>query len=524
MNYSTNPYRRFNIPSANVDLDTLAIAVQKISTDTATESYFLADDITELTGNSKVYFVEEDLDGTYVFYFGDNVIGKKPEDGSVISATYLITDGSVANNISSFTIIEPVGGEFSDSVTVTTLDSSYGARDKETINQIKFRAPYYYTAQNRAITKLDYQTLITKDYPNIDSVAVWGGEENLPIVYGKVYLSLKTTGNYVLTNAEKESIKNALIRNRNVVTVTPEIIDPLYIYMLFSGKVYYNPSLTTKTAEELKTYAKAGVSDYISDKLNTFDSTFRKSKLQSYIESSESSITGSDIDVYVQRRITLEPSTTKTYEIDFDIPLTKGDYYNSLYTFPQVQVYDSANILRSVFFEEVPNAFTGVDSIRIINGGSNYTSAPTVTISGDGTGATATATIVNGRVISIEVTNRGINYTRAIISITGGEGSGATATARLEARFGKLRSYYYNTSSQKIVVNSEAGDIDYDSGRITLNSLFVQSVVSNEFYDTNVLTINALPRDEIIRPLRNRILVSDETIDTTIQIDMVAEQ
>jgi len=205
------------------------------------------------------------------------------------------------------------------------------------------------------------------------------------------------------------------------------------------------------------------------------------------------------------------------------MPLRKGDFLNKLYTFPQVTVNDASGISRNIFFEEVPNSFTGVDSIEITNPGLNYTSAPTVTITGDGTGATATATVINGKLRTIEVTNKGIDYTRAIVSLTGGEGSQATARAILEARNGTLRTYYFNTSGQKVVLNSEAGTINYDTGRITLDSLSAISVVANDLYDTNILTINAPPQDDIIRPIRNRIITIDENIPTHNTIDVVAE-
>ena len=523
MDFATNQYRRFNIPSANVDLDTLTVTVQASSTDTGTEAYVLADDITELTGNSAVFFVEEDVDQTYTFYFGDNYIGKKPNDGSIIIATYLDTDGSVANNISTFALADAIADEYTNNVSITTVTTSYSGTEKETIEQIKYRAPYFYTAQNRAVTKLDYETLITKDYNNIDAVSVWGGEENDPPVYGKVYISLKTSGNYSLTNLEKENIIDSLVRNRNVVTVTPEIVDPVFVYLLLSGQVTYNPSLTNRTSGEIDALIDAAISDYSTNNLNRFDSVFRLSKLQSTIEASEPAITGSDVDIYAQRRIEITTGQTKTYEINFDMPLRKGDFLNKLYTFPQVTVNDASGISRNIFFEEVPNSFTGVDSIEITNSGMNYTSAPTVTITGDGTGATATATVINGKLRTIEVTNKGIDYTRATVSLTGGEGSEATARAILEARNGTLRTYYFNTAGQKVILNSEAGTINYDTGRITLDALSATAVVANDLYDTNILTINVIPEDDIIRPLRNRIITIDETISTHNTIDVVAE-
>lgn len=525
MDYATNQYRRFNIPSANVDLNSLVVTVQTSSTDTGTEAYTLADDITELTGNSKVYFVEEDIDQTYTLYFGDNYIGKKPNDGSIIIATYLDTDGSVANNISTFALADAIADEYTNNVSITTVTGSYSGTDKETISQVKFRAPYSYTAQNRAVTKLDYESIITKDYNNIDAVSVWGGEENDPVTYGKVYISLKTSGNYTLTNLEKETIKDTLIRNRNVVTVTPEIVDPVYVYLILTGQVTYNPTLTNKTSGEIDALVDAAILDYESNNLNRFDSIFRKSKLQSSIEAADPSITGSDIDVYVQRRVEITTGQTKTYEIDFNMPLHKGDIGqdHKFYTYPQVTVNDAAGVARNVFFEEVPASFTGIDNIEITNPGSNYTSAPTVTITGDGTGATATATVINGRVRTIELTNRGINYSRATISLTGGEGSEASARAILQSRYGTLRTYYFATNGQKVILNENAGTVDYDSGRVTLSSLSATSVVANDYYDPNILTINIPPNNEIIRPLRNRIITIDENVATSIQMDMIAE-
>ena len=62
----------------------------------------------------------------------------------------------------------------------------------------------------------------------------------------------------------------------------------------------------------------------------------------------------------------------------------------------------------------------------LTSGGSGYTSAPTVEIVGDGTGATATATVIGGVVTAINITNNGTGYTLGELTITGGGGEGAT--------------------------------------------------------------------------------------------------
>lgn len=518
----TNTQRRFEIPSANVDTKSISIVVQESSSNTYTTVYSLAEDITELTSNSTVYFLEENENLNYTFYFGDDIIGKRPKNGNIITCTYLDNVGRASNNISKFTFVEPIGNTYSDNVIVTTVTSSSGGVDKETVDQVRFRAPYYYTTQNRAVTKQDYETIILKSFPNIDAVSIWGGEENIPPVYGKVYISLKPADITVITDIEKENIKRELQR-KNVFTITPEIVDPDFSYLTISGKVYYNPLKASRTANEILDLVKAAISDYTTQELNSFSSVFRKSKLQNFIENSDPSITGSDIDVYMQKRIELTINQTKNYSFLFNTSLRKGDFEEKITSFPQVTVRDGQGILRNVFFEEVPQAFTGIDKIDIINPGRNYETTPTVTITGDGLGATAEATIVNGKINRITVTNKGSNYTRATVSIRGGGGSEASAVAILQANNGEVRSYYFQPNGEKIVVNNQAGTINYLDGVITLSSLLPISVILNDFYFENILTFNAPIYDQVIYPLKNRILTVDENDASSIQIEVIAE-
>lgn len=519
---SNNIMRRYQIPSANVDLSTLVVTVQESSSNTYTNEYTLANDLTVVKANSRVYFVEEDDQLYYTVYFGDDVLGKRPSDGNIVIVTYLDTVGSVSNNISRFSFVEPVGSKFKDNVTISTVQTSYGGVDKEDIDKIRFRAPYYYTAQNRCVTVNDYETLITKDYSNIESVSIWGGEDNDPVVYGKVFMSLKTRGYYTLSNIEKEEIKNSLIENRNVLTIIPEIVDPEYAFMQIRGKVLYDSTLTSRTADEILLIVKQAIQDYSSRELNTFKSTFRKSKLQYYIENSEPSITGSDIFVYLQRRLPITVNTTKNYSIKFNAPLRKGDFFEKLYTYPQITVADKNFVLRQVFFEEVSDSFTGVDSISITNAGVNYETTPTITISGDGVGATAVATVVRGRIISIEVTNKGSGYSAATVSISG-EGSQAAAVAILEARIGTLSSFYYKSNGEKVIVSENAGTINYDTGEVILTSLSALDVTDNDLYENDILTVNVVPEEEIITPLRNRIVTIDNENIQSIQLEIIAE-
>lgn len=524
--YLMDPYntkRRFSLPTANVDIDTISVVVQESTSNTDMTTYTLVDDITTIDGNSPVFFFEEEPNANYAIYFGDGVLGRKPKVGNIINVTYLDTTGTSANSIPRFTSIGGIGS-FSDNVSVTTVMSSFGATEKETVEQIKFRAPYAYVTQNRAVSTQDYETLILKDYPNLDAVSVWGGEDNDPPIYGKVFISLKTKEGYYLTNAEKESVKELLIRNRNVLTVIPEIVDPSFTFLLIRGTVYYNPSRTQMKAAEISALVRAAIADYKEKELDRFNATFKKSRLQYYVENSDKSVTASDLKIYLQKRVSINPSVVSDYKITVDTPIKKGDYVNKLSSFPALNVNDSSGISRQVFFEEVPAAFTGVDSISIINPGINFSSTPTITITGDGTGATAVAKVVSNRIAEITVTNKGLNYTRAIVSIIGGGGSEASAVARLQSKFGNLRTYYFKDTGEKVIVNADAGTINYETGEIVLKTLATTGTVTNDFYGENQLVFNLPVDNEVISKFRNRIMTIDLNDPLSIQYEVMAEK
>lgn len=522
MDSTTNPSARFHIASQNVDTSTISVYVQESATNTDTTQYSTYSDITEVLGSTPAFFIEEREDSSYTLYFGDGVIGKRPSDDSVIVCTYLDTVGTLANNISTFVLNDDING-YSDNVEVTAANSSFGGIEKETIEQVRFRAPYYYTTQNRAVTTLDYQTLITKDFPNIEAVSAWGGEDNVPVVYGKIFLSLKTRQNIALTNADKENIKDTLIRNRNVVTVTPEIVDPDLAYLRIIAKVNYNPSLTSYDSTQLAALVRAAIFDYNDNELNTFESTFRKSRLSRYIEGADKSITGTDITVLVQKKVTLDTSNSRKYEINFNMPLRKGNYTYRLFSFPEIKVNDANGIERNTLFEEVLDSPSGINSIYLTNGGSSYQSAPRVVITGDGSGAEARAYISGGKVYKIEMISKGVDYTDADITFVGGEGSGATATAQLENNFGSIRSFYYDENGKKVIINSTAGEINHQTGFVTLGPLKSTGPVDDSYYGEDIVTIYTPASNEILLPLRNRILTIDETDTRSVVVSMLAE-
>lgn len=519
-----NTKRRFTIPTTTLDTSTMIVVVQESEVDDTSTIYTLAGDTNELNSDSTVYFLEEsaDANGYWTIYFGDGYIGKRPIDGNIVTVSYLDVVAAESNGSRDFTAIDGVG-VFSANVTVTTVDSASGGSEKESIEDIRFRAPIHYVTQNRSVTKNDYGVLLLKDYPYIESVAVWGGEENDPPLYGKIFISLKPKENYSISLIEKERIKEEIIRSRSVLTVFPEIIDPDYTYIKLKTTVNYNPKLTSKTEDELKGIVRNAILSYRNDNLKQFNSVFRKSLLQRYIDTADRSIISDTTDIYLQKRFEPTLNASLNYKFDFKTILSKGDATNKLFAYPTYGSLDTQGLERTTYMEEYPLAFTGIDSVDVTDPGYGYTTTPTVTIVGDGTGATAKAKIVNGKVASISVVERGINYTTATAVITGGNGFGAAATVNLEFRNGTLRSFYVKTNGEKVIVSNNIGTIDYRLGRIELNSFKPTALINNEYYDPTILTLNIQPEDDVIYPVQNRILDIDQYDASAIQITMVPE-
>lgn len=517
----SNERRSFVIPSANVDISTIRVAVQESGSNVDTTVYTANQNIVDIDGNSTVYFLEENEDLTYTIQFGDNTIGRRPKDGNIVLVTYLDNVGSVANNISKFVFVDPVANKYSDNVRITSTNS-YGGLNKESIEQVRFRAPYAWSAQHRAVNYHDYESIIPKLFNNIEAASVWGGEDNDPVIYGQVFISIKTSGNYQLTNYEKEHIKKTLTTERNMMTVTPVIVDPDYVYLGVDAQVTYDSTLTSLTAGEIEQRVRIAIDEFSATELNKFGSTFNKAKLQRAIEAADRSITSSEISISIQKQIRMDLIRPKTYSIPFNMKLKRGNIDNLISTYPTLELRDANGIVRNATIEEVPEIDTGVASASILSSGRNYLEAPTVTITGDGTGARAIAKIAAGRVISIEITNPGQGYSYAIATITSQSGEGASASLNLERNIGTLRTVYYTSQGEKVVLRNNVGSVNYQTGMFTLNSLRVFAVEDNEFYPDDTMILSTVAGSETIYPLRNRILTIDVNTPRSVKVEAIA--
>jgi len=504
-NKNSNPKSIFVLPDTNVDTNTIYVTVSDTTGNTATQVYNQVTEILNVNSTSLVYFLQESKNGNYEIYFGDGVVGAALKDGALVNVNYLVTTGTAANGVDGFVSNSTLGG-YTD-IAIQIVDVASGGAIRESVDSIKYSAAAQYANQNRLVTVRDYESYIKSKYPSIDSLSVWGGETEPTPVYGKVFIALKPKTNYYISELEKTRIISEIINPKSIVSVQAEIRDPEYLYLLIESSVQYDPRKTVATEDAIKTSIRNAIISYQNANLNKFGASFVLSKLQDSIDQTDlNSVIGSETTVRVQRRFVPQLNKSASYTIKFNVQLHRGTITNKL-TSSQFTVYDSTGTIRTAQFDETPQSYTGISEIQVVNPGSGYITAPTVTINGDGSNATAEAVIVNGRIQKIIITNRGIEYTRATVTISGGDGYGAEALAVIDAKVGTLRTIYYDTLAQRQVINADAGKIYYDTGIVVINDIRFLTINSTD--DLIRMTIEA--EKGIIESNRNTII----SIDTT---------
>jgi len=522
-----NPTYTFQLPDNSIDTNTIKVSVQQSGSNSYSSIYNLSKEYLLLSSTSEVFFLNESLEGNYEISFGDGILGKKLTDGNIVKVTYLITQGKSAMGANNFTLMDTVPG-FTHYVISGSIPATQGG-EKESIDSVKYQAPKSYSAQNRAVSKEDYITLIQQNNIGLtfDAVNVWGGQENNPPVYGQVFVCLKPSGSYTLTNTQKDRLIADVLKPISIMTVEPNIVDPDYTYVKLNVNVIYDPKKTNLTSNDIKLLVSNTINSFATTTLNKFNSTFSSSELTHRINVSDQSIIANEVKVQLQKKFFPNLTTPTTYKLYYGTTLNKGMFLSGVNSSPAVQFRDKINlssIIDGIYVEEVPSSTGGVETISIINAGYNYQTTPTVTIQGDGTGATAQATInTNGMIESIKVVTSGNNYTSAIATITPAAydttGRGAAAVVNLSGRYGTLRTYYNNTQNVKTIYNTNAGTIEYNSGIVTLNS-FNPIEVDNPL---GQFTVSVNPTSTIISSSYNRLLTLDPYDPNAVTVTVTAK-
>jgi hypothetical protein len=311
---SSDVDQKFIIPSVNADTSTLKVTVQTSSVDTSISTYTLATGLKSLTATTKTYFLQETDTGKFEIYFGDGVLGQNLADGNIVILEYIVTNKTEANGASIFTLSGSI--DSFTNVSVSTNSSAQGGSEAETKESIRFNAPLQYTAQDRAVTTTDYETIIKSIYPNALSVSAWGGEDDETPVYGVVKIAIKAASGSTLTDATKQNIITSL-QPYNVASVRPEIIDPETTSIILSVNAKYDKKSTIKTAETLQSEIINAITDYNTNTLQSFDSVFRYSKLTGIIDDVDNAILSNITTLNIRKSFTPTLNSSTRYDIYF---------------------------------------------------------------------------------------------------------------------------------------------------------------------------------------------------------------
>ena len=310
--------QKFQLSDFDADTSTLRVRVQANQESTSFDVYSKFETLRGVDSTSKVYFLQENAAGYYEVHFGDGVTGFKPTNNNIVTVDYITTQGAESNGANTFTMVDSIGG-FAD-ITVTLDSAASGGAEAETEESIRFNAPLTFIAQNRAVTADDYASIIKKEFSNIDSISTWGGEDNDPPDYGHVYIAIKPLLSNTLTEAEKTDIIGSILKGKNVVSITPEIVDPNFTFLELDVNFKYNPNLTDRSSVELASVVRDTTSDYNFNNLNKFDGVFRHSQLTRAIDNSDPSILNTIVRPRMFQNITPLNNADNNFDLTFSSP------------------------------------------------------------------------------------------------------------------------------------------------------------------------------------------------------------
>ena len=322
--------QRFIIENSSADTNTIRVAVYSTTSNTIYDTYTAANNILDVGTDDKVYFINESEDEKYEIFFGDGILGRKLEDGEVVEISYIITNGDSTNGAKNFTfngVLHDDNGitiqqPFNNSV-LTTVQSATGGAAIESIDKIKYNAPKFYGSQNRAVTTNDYKAIVRNLYPAISDIIVFGGEEQEPPTYGKVFLSVKPTEAVALSAFTKNELQKEL-KQYTVASVKPEFIDLSILHIEMDSTIHYDGKKTKLLPAEIATKATKGIQEYLlSSNTEKFNGKFRYSKFIAVIDGSDRSINSNDTNITMRKDFIAQINSTSYYEVCFQNPFLK---------------------------------------------------------------------------------------------------------------------------------------------------------------------------------------------------------
>lgn len=321
----------FVLPNGNIDTTTIRVRVQQSNAVTSITTWNFYDDIVAVDGTTRAFFIEEGPSGLYEIRFGDDIIGKQLQVGNIVSIDYIVSSGTAANSIPNFSPSRTFTAT-GESKVVYLTSAATGGSEKESVDSIRYNAPKFNSTKNRVVTSDDYETLIRARFGNINSIAVWGGEENNPPIYGKVFISIQPLPGSIISQADKDIIARDIIRPRSVVSIQPEFVDPIETYIGLNISVNYNKTITSLTTSRIESEVRAVVQSFFTNNVNKLQKNFYYSRLLSAVAGTTQSIFSASIQVLMHKRIEVFTGVPEDYVIRFNTPLEIETVKTTIFT------------------------------------------------------------------------------------------------------------------------------------------------------------------------------------------------
>lgn len=309
----------FKINNKTVDASSVAVTVLE-DNGSAVLEYSRATSLFGYTETSKVFFLQPGVGDLYEVVFGDGIVGRKPKNNSVVIIEYRTSNGELPNGAFRFINSGRIDNEAN--VAITTISAAADGAVAEDLNSIKFNAPRAFTTQERAITAEDYQNLLKANYPEINAVTAYGGEDATPPQYGRIFVSVDLTDVDGLPKIKEDEYRRFL-RSRSSVAMEPVFISPDYTYLNVTGTVKYNINRTGLNPEDIRTFVIDSILNYASINLNSFAKTFRYSKLVQAIDATDESVISNETDISLVKYLTPDLNVPLNLTVDFKCPLTQ---------------------------------------------------------------------------------------------------------------------------------------------------------------------------------------------------------
>lgn len=337
----------FVIPDELVDTSTLTVKVYDTPSSPNFVSYVDQTKVARIDADTRVFIIREAPNGYYEVVFSNgNVLGRRPLAGNKVIIEYIAPTGVNANGANTFTPDNQItvsGNNYP--LTVTTISNSAGGSEKESITSIKDNAPIAFAAQQRLVTAEDYKALILSNYSSvIDDVISWGGDKNVPPVYGKVYVSIKYKNgiSQAVKDVTENSIRTQLTNNLAIMSIDTVFENPETLYLELGTLFNYDPDLSGETVETAQSNILALITNYFTANLNSFGKVFRRSNLLSAIDDYSEAILDSRMVVKMNKRLTPSTTTANNYTINFPTLISSPDDINVIVE-SDTFVYNSQN-------------------------------------------------------------------------------------------------------------------------------------------------------------------------------------